>query len=199
MRRTSALRPCDSMRRRGSTVRKGVGSRQLAAEPGTRPTPQAQSAPPGQKPPLVWEGQISQQRTLNVCAQVRAFRIWICSGFNLCPSTPTSLISRGARSAKLLRGRVSGANRLDGLRYRYSACISSMAGTSAVRATGPTARPAHASAHLIETDLNATFSSLFFLGRRDPTDPLVSCQRRDSDPEALRSGVRFDCTPEVGR
>jgi hypothetical protein len=68
----------------------------------------------GQKPPLVWEGQISQQRALNVCAQVRAFRIWICSGFNLCPSTPTSLISRGARSAKLLRGRVSGANRLDG-------------------------------------------------------------------------------------
>src|SRR6266702_2064151 len=69
---------------------------------------------PYQKPPLVWEGQISQQRTLNVCAQVRAFRIWICSGFNLCPSTPTSLISRRARSAKLLRGRVSGANRLDG-------------------------------------------------------------------------------------
>src|SRR5262245_51048138 len=44
---------------------------------------------------------------------------------------------------------------------------------SAVRAAGPTARPAHSSTHLIEADVDAAFPRLFFLGRRDPTDPLV--------------------------
>jgi hypothetical protein len=68
---------------------------------------------------------------------------------------------------------------------------------SAVRASGPTARPAHASAQLIDADLDAAFSSLFFLGRCDPTDPLVSRQWGDIRPDALRSGVGFDGFPEV--
>jgi len=68
---------------------------------------------------------------------------------------------------------------------------------SAVRASGPTARPAHASAQLIDADLDAAFSSLFSLGRCDPTDPLVSRRWGNVRPEALRIGVRFDGFPEV--
>ena len=70
---------------------------------------------------------------------------------------------------------------------------------SAVRASGPTARPAHASAHLIDADFDAAFSSTFFFGRGDPTDPLVSRQRGNIGPEALGSGVGFDGSPEVCR
>jgi hypothetical protein len=70
---------------------------------------------------------------------------------------------------------------------------------SAVRAAGPTARPAHSSTHLIEADLDAAFPGLFFLGRGDPTDPLVSRQRADSGPEAFRSGIGFDGSPEICR
>jgi len=70
---------------------------------------------------------------------------------------------------------------------------------SAVRASGPTARPAHASAHLIDADLDAAFPSTFFFGRGDPTDPLVSRQRGDIAPEALGSGVGFGGSPEVFR
>ena len=70
---------------------------------------------------------------------------------------------------------------------------------SAVRASGPTARPAHASAHLIDADLDAAFPSTFFLDRCDPTDPLVSRQWGDIGPEALGSGVGFDRSPEVCR
>ena len=73
----------------------------------------------------------------------------------------------------------------------------SLGQVSAVRASGPTARPAHASAQLIDADLDAAFSSLFFLGRCDPTDPLVSRQWGDIRPDALRSGVGFDGFPEV--
>src|SRR5262245_30309399 len=68
-----------------------------------------------------------------------------------------------------------------------------------MRATGPTARPAHAFAHFVETDLYATFPSLVLLRRRNPANPLVSCQRSDSRPEALCSGVGFDGTAEVFR
>jgi len=66
-----------------------------------------------------------------------------------------------------------------------------------VRASGPTARPAHAAAQLIDADLDAAFSSLFFLGRCDPTDPLVSRQWGDIRPDALPSCVGFDGFPEV--
>jgi hypothetical protein len=68
-----------------------------------------------------------------------------------------------------------------------------------VRASGPTARPAHATAQLINADLDAALPSLFFLGRRDPTDPLVSRQRGNIGPKALGSGVGFDGPSEVCR
>ena len=68
---------------------------------------------------------------------------------------------------------------------------------SAVRASGPTARPAHASAQLIDADLDAALPSLFFLGRRDPTDPFVSRQWGDIGPEALRSGIGFYGFPDI--
>jgi hypothetical protein len=67
----------------------------------------------------------------------------------------------------------------------------------AVRASGPTARPAHASAQLIDADLDAALPSLFFLGRRDPTDPFVSRQWGDIGPEALRSGIGFYGFPDI--
>jgi hypothetical protein len=70
---------------------------------------------------------------------------------------------------------------------------------SPVRATGPAARPAHSSAHLIDADLDAALSSLFFLGRRNPADPLVSCQWRDIGPEPLGIGVGFDSHLKVCR
>ena len=69
---------------------------------------------------------------------------------------------------------------------------------SAVRASGPTARPAHASLHLINADLDAPLPGGFLLGRSDPTDPLVSGQRGNIGPEALGSDVRFDGLSEVG-
>ena len=68
---------------------------------------------------------------------------------------------------------------------------------SAVRATGPTTRSAHASAHLIDADLDAALSSGLLLRRSDPTNPLVSRQRGDIGPEAPGNGVRFDGPPEV--
>jgi hypothetical protein len=68
-----------------------------------------------------------------------------------------------------------------------------------VRATGPTARPTHSSTHLIDADLDAALPSLFFLGRGNPTDPLVSCQWGYIGPEALGSGVGFNGYPKVRR
>src|SRR5689334_20005330 len=69
---------------------------------------------------------------------------------------------------------------------------------SAMRASGPTAGPSHAFAHLVDADLDAALSRLFFLGRRDPADPLIPRQRGDFGPEALRLGVGFDGSPEIG-
>ena len=66
-----------------------------------------------------------------------------------------------------------------------------------MRASGPTARPAHASAQLIDADLDAALPSLFFLGRRDPTNPFVSRQWGDIGPEALRRGIGFYDFPEI--
>ena len=68
---------------------------------------------------------------------------------------------------------------------------------SAVRASGPTARPAHASPHLIDADLDAAFPRGFLLGRSDPTDPLVSRQRGDIGPNARGSGVKLDGFSEI--
>jgi hypothetical protein len=66
-----------------------------------------------------------------------------------------------------------------------------------VRASGPTARPAHASPHLIDADLDAALPGGFLLGRSDPTDPLVSRQRGDIGPKARGSGVKLDGFSEI--
>jgi hypothetical protein len=66
-----------------------------------------------------------------------------------------------------------------------------------VRTSGPTARPAHASLHLIDADLDAALPGGFLLGRSDPTDPLVSRQRGDIGPKALGSGVKLDGFSEI--
>ena len=66
-----------------------------------------------------------------------------------------------------------------------------------MRASGPTARPAHASPHLIDADLDAALPGGFLLGRSDPTDPLVSRQRGDIGPKARGSGVKLDGFSEI--
>jgi len=66
-----------------------------------------------------------------------------------------------------------------------------------VRTSGPTARPAHASLHLIDADLDAALPGGFLLGRSDPTDPLVSRQRGDIGPNARGSGVKLDGFSEI--
>ena len=66
-----------------------------------------------------------------------------------------------------------------------------------MRASGPTARPAHASLHLINADLDAALPGGFLLGRSDPTDPLVSRQRGDIGPKARGSGVKLDGFSEI--
>lgn len=62
------------------------------------------------------------------------------------------------------------------------ASISSRQQSSAMRASGPTARPAHSFAQLINPDFDTTLPGLFLLGRCDPTDPLVARQWGDIDP-----------------
>ena len=66
-----------------------------------------------------------------------------------------------------------------------------------MRASGPTARPAHASSHLIDADLDAALPGGFLLGRSDPTDPLVSRQRGDIGPNTRGSGVKLDGFSEI--
>ena len=66
-------------------------------------------------------------------------------------------------------------------------------------ASGPAARPAHAASHLVDTDLDATLSGSFLLGRSDPTDPLVSRQRGDVRPEAFGRGIKLDGFSEIRR
>src|SRR5262245_21340631 len=61
----------------------------------------------------------------------------------------------------------------------------------------PTARPPHASPHLIDADLDAALSGGFLLRRCDPTDPLVACQRGDISPETLGSGITLDGFSEI--
>ncbi len=63
---------------------------------------------------------------------------------------------------------------------------------SAVRAAWPTAWPSHSSKHLIDADLDAALPSFFLLGRGNPADPLVSCQRRYIRPHLLDGGIGSD-------
>jgi len=63
---------------------------------------------------------------------------------------------------------------------------------STMRATGPTARPAQALAHLVEADLDAALAGLFFPGRADPADPLVPRQWRDVQPQAFGVGIGIE-------
>jgi hypothetical protein len=83
--------------------------------------------------------------------------------------------------------------------YRHEVATKTETAASAVRASGPTARPAHASPHLIDANLNSALSGGFLLGRSDPTDPLVSRQRGYVGPEVLRSGIKFDGFSEICR
>ena len=69
----------------------------------------------------------------------------------------------------------------------------------AVRASGPTAWPAHAAAHLINTDLDAALSGGFLFGRGDPTDPLVTRQRGEIGPEPFGSGIELDGLSKICR
>ena len=67
----------------------------------------------------------------------------------------------------------------------------------AVWASGPTARPAHATAHLINSNLNTTLSGDFLLRRGDPTYPLVTCQRSNVKPKVSDCGIKLDGTLEI--
>lgn len=70
---------------------------------------------------------------------------------------------------------------------------------SAVRATGPAARPAHSPTHLVETDLNAALPGLLLPGRGDPAYPFISRQRGNGGPGTLHGSVGLDGLPEVRR
>ena len=70
---------------------------------------------------------------------------------------------------------------------------------SAVRASGPAARPAHASAHLVDADLDAAFPCGVLPGRSNPADPLVSGERRNAGPKAPGRKVGHDGFSKVCR
>ena len=70
---------------------------------------------------------------------------------------------------------------------------------SAVRASRPAARPAHASAHLVDADLDATFPCGILPGRSNPADPLVSGERRNVVPQAPGRKVGHDGISKVCR
>ena len=67
----------------------------------------------------------------------------------------------------------------------------------AMWASGPTARPAHATAHLINSNLDAALSGDFLLGRGDPTDPFVTSQRSNVGPKVLGCGIQLDGLSEI--
>jgi hypothetical protein len=67
----------------------------------------------------------------------------------------------------------------------------------AVWASGPTARPAHATAHFVNSNLDAALSGGFLLGRRDPTDPFVTSQRSNVEPKVLGCGIQLDGLSEI--
>ena len=68
-----------------------------------------------------------------------------------------------------------------------------------MRASGPTAWPPHAAAHLINSHLNAALSGGGLLGGGDPTDPFVARQGSDAGPKALGGGIRPDRLSEIRR
>ena len=61
-----------------------------------------------------------------------------------------------------------------------------------MRASGPTAWPAHAGVHLINSNLDAALSGSFLFGRSDPTDPLVTCERGEVGPKPRGCGIELD-------
>lgn len=67
----------------------------------------------------------------------------------------------------------------------------------AVGASRPTARPAHSTAHLVNSHLNAALSGGFLLGRGDPTDPFVTSQRGNVGPKVLGGGIQLDGLSEI--
>lgn len=70
---------------------------------------------------------------------------------------------------------------------------------SAVGASRPAARSARASAQLVDADLDAAPPGRVRLWRSDPTDPLVSRQWGDIDPEPLRRRVSLDGFTKICR
>jgi len=69
----------------------------------------------------------------------------------------------------------------------------------AMWASWPTARPAHATAHLINSNLDAAFSGGFLLSRGDPTNPLVTRERGDVGPKVRGYGIKLDGPLEIWR
>jgi hypothetical protein len=67
----------------------------------------------------------------------------------------------------------------------------------AVWASRPTAWPAHATAHLINSNLDPALSGGFLLGRGDPTDPFVTSQRSNVGPKVLGCGIQLDGLSEI--
>jgi len=67
-----------------------------------------------------------------------------------------------------------------------------------MRASRPTAGPAHAALHLIDADLDTAFPCGSLLGRRDPTDPLIPSQRRDIGPQLLGRRAGLDGRTKIG-
>lgn len=61
----------------------------------------------------------------------------------------------------------------------------------------PTARPAHAAAHLIDAHFDATLSGGFLFGRSNPTDPLVTRQRGEIGPKAFSNSIELDSLSEI--
>ena len=74
-----------------------------------------------------------------------------------------------------------------------------LAGSLAVRAPGPTARPTLAFLQLFLGAANATFPSLLLLGVLNPADELVAGQRRDVHPRLERGGVGDQHDPQIRR
>jgi hypothetical protein len=68
-----------------------------------------------------------------------------------------------------------------------------------MRASGPTTRPAHATALLINSNFNATPSGDFLFRRGDPADPFVTRQRSNVGPKFLGRGIQQDGLPETSR
>ena len=69
----------------------------------------------------------------------------------------------------------------------------------AVRASRPTAWPAHATAHFVNPNLDAALSGGFLFGGGNPTDPLVTRQRGYVEPKALGCRIQLDRLSEILR